>query len=210
MEISTDAAKKRLFLDGDDQLSLYHSQFNAYFSCLAGIPVINQPTNWQRKLATVLKKNTSDHQTGVQSVLEPDTINWTGVWLLPSAADSPGCFFFCLLNLFCPLWPNAAEMFFAFLWEDKSFQKSGSVHFTCSGDITVGLMLTRESPLRGLIKFYCIIQMCSLWFLSGAKKAGLWTFGQDTTASSKTHESEVKKVLFRSRRYLLRFSWTIS
>lgn len=48
--------KKRLFLDGDDQLSLYHRQFYAYFSCLAGIPVINQLTNWQPKPATGLKK----------------------------------------------------------------------------------------------------------------------------------------------------------
>ena len=27
------------------------------------------------------EKPTSDHQTGVQSALAPDTINWTGVWL---------------------------------------------------------------------------------------------------------------------------------
>lgn len=70
--------KKIEVLDGD-QLCLYLRQFYAYFSSLTRIPVINQPTNWQQNPATALRKTTSQHQTGVQSVLEPDTINWTGV-----------------------------------------------------------------------------------------------------------------------------------
>lgn len=146
--------KKRLFLDAGDQLSLHHSQFYAYFSCLAGIPVINQPTNWQRKPATVLKKT-------LQTIRQESNQCWNQTQLIGRVFD----FFhllltvqaasFCLLNLFCfsfcPLWPSAAEMlcFVCFLMKRRWFQQSGCFHFTCSGDVivrwTIGLVLTPDT-----------------------------------------------------------------
>lgn len=67
---------------------------------------------WQGSLSSVTNKLESKHlaqhqcskttshcQTGVQSTLAPDTINWTGVWLLQAAAASQSYFYF--VYLFC-------------------------------------------------------------------------------------------------------------
>lgn len=143
--------KKRLFLDGDDQLSLYHSQFYAYFSCLAGIPVINQPTNWQRKPATVLKKT-------LQTIRQESNQCWNQTQLIGRVFD-----FFCLLLTVQAASFSVCSTCFAsrfalcgqtlqkccLLFYFMSFQQSGSFHFTCFGDVivrcTIGLMLIPDT-----------------------------------------------------------------